>query len=107
MASGCRRSTAVSRFNTSGDTYQYDDQTKNTPPEGSENLDLGAKVDALDGRLSTRLAIFRSTKNNERNRDPDSAAAQNLLSGKRHAAGVELGSSGRITPAWEVFASCA
>jgi len=94
-------------FNTSGDTYQYDDQTKNTPPEGSENLELGAKVDALDGRLSTRLAIFRSTKNNERNRDPDSAAAQNLLSGKRHAAGVELDIAGRLTPAWEVFASYA
>jgi catecholate siderophore receptor len=94
-------------FNTSGDTYQYDDQTKNTPPEGSENLELGAKVDALDGRLSTRMAIFRSTKNNERNRDPDSAATQALLSGKRHSAGVELDLAGRITSAWEVFGSYA
>ena len=94
-------------FNTSGDTYQYDDQTKNTPPEGSVNLELGAKLDAFDGRLSTRLAIFRSTKNNERNRDPDSAATQALLSGKRHAAGVEIDIAGRITSAWEVFASYA
>jgi catecholate siderophore receptor len=94
-------------FNTSGDTYQYDDQTKNTPPEGSENLELGAKLDALDGRLSTRLAVFRSTKTNERNRDPDSAATQALLSGKRHSAGVELDLAGRITPAWEVFGSYA
>ncbi|MEP7298198.1 MAG: TonB-dependent receptor [Burkholderiales bacterium] len=94
-------------FNTSGDTYQYDDQTKNTPPEGSENLELGAKLDLLDGRLSTRLAAFRSTKTNERNRDPDSAATQALLSGKRHAAGLELDIAGRITPAWEVFGSYA
>ena len=94
-------------FNTSGDTYQYDDQTKNTPPEGSVNLELGAKLDAFDGRLSTRLAIFRSTKNNERNRDPDSAATQALLSGKRHAAGVEIDIAGRITSAWEVFGSYA
>ena len=26
-------------FSTSGDTCQYDDQTKNAPPEGSENLE--------------------------------------------------------------------
>jgi len=94
-------------FNTSGDTYQYDDQSANTGPESSENLELGAKIDALDGRLSTRFAIFRSTKLNERNRDPDSAATQALLSGKRHSAGVEFDVAGRITPAWEVFASYA
>ena len=94
-------------FNTSGDTYQYDDQTKNTPPEGSENLELGAKIDALEGRVSTRFAIFRSTKSNERNRDPDSAATQALLSGKRHAAGFEMDIAGRITRNWEVFASYA
>ena len=94
-------------FNTSGDTYQYDDQTRNTPPEGSENLEIGARIDALEGRLSTRFAIFRSTKNNERNRDPDSAATQALLSGKRHAAGFEMDIAGRITRNWEVFASYA
>jgi len=94
-------------FNTSGDTYQYDDQTQNTPPEGSENLELGAKADLFDGRLSTRMAIFRSTKLHERNRDPDSAATQALLSGKRHAAGVEFDIAGRISSAWEVFGSYA
>ncbi len=94
-------------FNTSGDTYQYDDQTKNTPPEGSQNLELGAKVDALDGRLSTRMALFHSTKLNERNRDPDSGATQALLSGRRHAAGVEFDVAGRVTPLWEVFGSYA
>ncbi len=94
-------------FNTSGDTYQYDDQTKNTPPEGSQNFELGAKVDALGGRLSTRVALFHSTKLNERNRDPDSGATQALLSGRRHAAGVEFDVAGRITPQWEVFGSYA
>jgi catecholate siderophore receptor len=94
-------------FNTSGDTYQYDDQTKNTPPEGSENYEIGAKLDAFDGRLSTRVAAFYSIKTHERNRDPDSAATQALLSGKRHAAGMEFDLAGRITPKWEVFGSYA
>lgn len=94
-------------FNTSGDTYQYDDQTKNTPPESSENLELGGKLEGFDGRLSTRFAIFKSIKKNERNRDPDSAATEALLSGKRHTAGVEFDVAGRITRAWEIFASYA
>jgi catecholate siderophore receptor len=94
-------------FNTSGDTYQYDALGSNTPPEGSENLELGAKVDWFDGRLSTRAAIFRSTKTNERNRDSDQGANQYLLSGKRHASGVELDIAGRIAPGWEVFGSYA
>ncbi len=94
-------------FNTSGDTYQYDDQNKNTPPEGSENCEIGTKLDLFDGRLSTRVAAFYSIKTNERNRDPDSAATQAVLSGKRHAAGMELELAGRITPAWEVFGSYA
>ena len=94
-------------FNTSGDTYQYDNQTSNTPPEGSKNYELGGKLDWFAGKLSTRFAAFYSIKTNERNRDPDSAATAALLSGKRHAAGLELEAAGRITPAWEVFASYA
>jgi len=94
-------------FNTSGDTYQYDDQTKNTPPEGSENYELGAKIDWFGGKLSTRAAAFYSIKTNERNRDPDSAATQALLSGRRHAAGLEFDGAGRIAPGWEVYVSYA
>jgi len=94
-------------FNTSGDTYQYDDQTQNTPPESSENYEIGGKLDLFNGNLSTRLAAFYSIKKNERNRDPDSAATQALLSGKRHSAGLEFDLAGRITPAWEVYGSYA
>lgn len=94
-------------FNTSGDTYQYDDQTSNTPPESSENYEIGGKLDFFNGNLSTRIAAFYSIKKNERNRDPDSAATQALLSGKRHAAGLEFDLAGRITPAWEVYGSYA
>ncbi len=94
-------------FNTSGDTYQYDNQTVNTPPEGSENFELGAKIDSANKQVTTRIALFYSVKNNERNRDPDSAAVANLLSGKRHSAGFELDFTGRITPAWEIYGSYA
>ena len=94
-------------FNTSGDTYQYDNQTANTPPEGSENFEIGAKIDSADKRFTTRLAAFYAVKKNERNRDPDSAATQNLLSGKRHSAGIEVDVTGRLTNELEVFGSYA
>ncbi len=93
-------------FNTSGDTYQYDPGTSQTPPEGSRNVELGAKLELAQGRLSTRFALFHSTKTNERNRDADSVNGCNyILSGKRHAAGLEVDIAGRITQAWEVYAS--
>jgi catecholate siderophore receptor len=92
-------------FNTSGDTYSYNAQNANTPPEQSENIELGAKIDSADKRFSTRLALFRATKKNERNTDPDTAATRLLLSGRRHTAGIEVDVVGRITPKWEVFGS--
>ena len=62
----------------------------------------------MDGNLSLRLALFKSIKTNERNRDETSVTATNyVLSGQRHASGLELDIAGRISPAWEVFASYA
>jgi len=92
-------------FNTSGDTYSYNALSANTPPEQSENIELGAKIDSADKRFSTRFAIFRATKKNERNTDPDTAATRLLLSGKRHTAGFEVDVVGQLTPKWEVFGS--
>lgn len=93
-------------FNTSADTYQYvTPQNANTPPEKSRNLELGAKLDWLDGKLSTRGAIFRTEKYNERTTDADFAGTAYTLSGRRHTSGLELDVVGRITPQWEVYGS--
>jgi catecholate siderophore receptor len=92
-------------FNTSADTYSYSSTSQNTPPEQSRNVEFGAKLDSADKMYTTRLAIFQSTKFNERNTDPDSAATQALLSGQRHTTGLEIDVSGRMTPKWEIFGS--
>ena len=95
-------------FNTSADTYQYvTPQNANTPPEKSRNIELGAKLDWLDGKLSTRAALFRTEKYNERTTDSDFASTSFLLSGKRHSQGLELEVVGRLTPQWELYASYA
>ena len=94
---------AATSFNTSGDAYSLNADNQGIPPEQSINLELGAKIDSKDGKLSSRFALFRSTKLYERNTDPLSDLV--TLSGKRHAAGFEADFTGRILPGWEVFAS--
>ena len=97
-------------YNTSGDTYQFGlgfnngtQRASNTPAEKSRNFEIGSKFDLFDKRALVGVAAFYSEKYNERNIDPDAASAQELLSGKRHAAGMEFNLAGRITPKWEVF----
>lgn len=110
-------------FNTSADSYAYalssglsptvtqNNQTVRnsnlttlaTPPEKSRNVEIGGKFDVFDKKGLFGLALFYSEKYNERNTDTDSAGTQYLLSGKRHATGMEFNFAGRITPAWEVF----
>lgn len=90
-------------FNTSGDAYSLGATNAETPPEESQNLELGARIDSADKRFTTRLALFQSTKLHERNTDPLIPIA--ILSGKRHAQGLDLDFTGRLTPQWEVFGS--
>ncbi|MEJ7685568.1 MAG: TonB-dependent receptor [Variovorax sp.] len=93
-------------FNSSADTYQYvSPQIANTPPEKSRNIELGAKLDWLDGKLSTRAALFRTEKINERTADSDFAGSSYVLSGKRHSQGLEVDIVGRLTPQWEIYLS--
>jgi catecholate siderophore receptor len=95
-------------FNTSADTYQFvTQQTANTEPEKSRNFEVGAKLDWLDSRLSTRVALFRTEKYNERTTDADFASDAFLLSGKRHSQGVELEVTGRPIQNLEVYVSYA
>jgi catecholate siderophore receptor len=95
-------------FNTSGEAYQFDALGSNTPPEKSRNFELGAKLDSESGHATLRLALFHATKYNERNRDEESVSPTNyVLSGQRHAAGIEIDIAGRLTPKWEVFGSYA
>lgn len=97
-------------YNTSGDAYQWSPGFSATSaaqaavgPEKSRNIELGAKWALWNEQALLGAALFRSEKYNERNMDPDSATTQFLLSGKRHATGVELNFAGRITPQWEAF----
>lgn len=99
-------------FNVSADAYQYElgnakerAKTANTPPEKSRNVEIGSKLNLLDQRLSVNTSLFYAEKYNERNTDADSAATQQLLSGKRHATGMDFDIVGQITRKWEAYLS--
>lgn len=95
-------------FNTSGDTYSLDAPGSNTGPEGSENWEIGTTLHNESKRLMARISLFNSVKTNERNRDPDTVAANPdsyLLNGERYSRGMEFSVTGRITPKWEIYSS--
>ena len=103
-----------SSYNTSADTYQFGNistggtvanpgtgSLADTPPEKSRNIEIGGKWELFERRALLGVAAFYSEKYNERNTDPDNPGY--LLSGKRHATGMEFNLAGRITPKWEIF----
>ena len=90
-------------FNTSGDLYQYDANSANTPPESSRNLEVGAKWELYEGDLSLRTALARTDKFNERNTDVNQATGEFLLSGQRHTNSLEVEVAGRINTQWDIF----
>ena len=95
-------------FNTSGDLYQYDPTTANTPPESARNLEIGAKWELYGGDLSLRTALARTDKYNERSTDTETetvpGGASYLLSGQRHTDSLEFEVAGRLSPRWDIFA---
>lgn len=90
-------------FSPTADLYQL--TVTPLPPERSNVIELGAKWLLMNGDLALRAAVYRATKNWERNADLESTAA--ILTKKRRTDGIELEAAGRITRDWEVFAGLA
>ncbi len=64
-------------------------------PERNENLELGVKWVALDGKLSLDFAVFDITKDNARVADPLNPGF-NTPAGEQEVRGVSAGLTGRI-----------
>ncbi|MEN3277863.1 MAG: catecholate siderophore receptor [Massilia sp.] len=73
---------------------------QNLQPQKSRNVELGTKWEVLNSRLSLNAAVFQSRMDNARVTSPD-GTSQNV--GKKDLKGVELGFSGKLTNAWQVF----
>ena len=88
-----------SSFSPTADLYQL--TTVPQPAERSNVMEIGTKWLVAEGDLALRAALYRATKDWERNGDLDSTAA--ILTRKRRTSGLELEAAGRITDKWEVF----
>lgn len=93
-------------FNPSAETFNISTATANLDPERNQNLELGAKLDLLDGRLSATGALFRLEKTNARTTDPNDPNL-NILAGEQRTDGIELGLAGELLPDWNLSATYA
>ncbi|MBB5746854.1 TonB-dependent receptor [Brevundimonas variabilis] len=71
-------------------------------PEDTESYEVGAKINLFDNRLALSGAAFHLTRRNAAILVGPSATDFQQV-GEVRVQGIELGISGNITPAWQVF----
>ena len=70
-------------------------------PENAKNYEVGAKWNALGGRVMLAAALFRLDRNNVKSVDPANPARL-VLTGQQRTDGATLSASGRINSKWEL-----
>jgi catecholate siderophore receptor len=83
-----------------GGTDQLTTTNKNLSPERSRNIEVGAKWDVIDQRLSLTAALFQTDKTNARVSD---GLGGTINAGSQRVRGAELGWAGSLTNHWRVF----
>lgn len=77
------------------------------PPEKTRSFEVGTKWDLADDQLSLTAAVFRTEKTNARTPGLDPNDPPQVLAGRQRVDGAELGISGHLTPAWEIYGGLA
>ena len=75
-------------------------------PELTRNIEIGSKLDLLDGALSVTAALFNLQRSNIKNTDPANPALQ-INVGTQRTNGLELTANGRLPGRWDVSAGYA
>lgn len=83
-----------------GGTDQLTTTNNNLAPERSRNIEVGAKWDVIDQRLSLTAALFQTDKTNARVSD---GLGGTINAGSQRVRGAELGWAGSLTNHWRVF----
>ncbi|MCI3204820.1 MULTISPECIES: TonB-dependent siderophore receptor [Pandoraea] len=83
-----------------GGTDQITTTNNNLAPERSRNIEVGAKWDVIDQRLSLTAALFQTDKTNARVSD---GLGGTINAGSQRVRGAELGWAGSLTNHWRVF----
>ena len=77
---------------------------KDLAPEDSEIWEAGAKLGVPGTRLAATAAVFDIKKDNALQTDPATGFLQAQSGERQEVKGVELGLTGKITPAWTISA---
>jgi len=82
--------------------YGVTQGTHKVDPETSRTWELGTKWDLLAGGLQLNAALFRTQKDNVREK---LETGESLLAGLQRVQGLELGATGTLSEHWQVIAN--
>ncbi|HEX4481280.1 MAG TPA: TonB-dependent siderophore receptor [Rudaea sp.] len=88
-------------FDPSLETLTVTNNTQALPPEKNRSYEVGAKWDLFNDKLDLTAAVFDVEKTNARTQV---SATEYELSGDIRVRGGEIGASGHVTDAWQIFA---
>lgn len=92
-------------FQPSGEVLAFTTTQAEMSPEETSNIELGAKLDWLGGRLSTTASVFHLERTDIKNTDPVTKAIVPV--GTQRTRGVELTAAGEIAAGWQLSAGYA
>lgn len=90
-------------YQPSGEAFAIAANNAEIDPEETINKEIGAKLDFLDGRLSTTASLFRLERSNIKATNP--ANNQLVPIGEQRSDGLELTVAGDLGSGWSVLAS--
>ena len=91
-------------FDPSAEGLALTQATAATPPEENNTYEAGSKWDLNNGRFTARAALFRTTKLNAREPNPNDSSID-VLAGTQRVEGAEIGVQGHVTDRWELLSS--
>ncbi len=91
--------------NPSAEAATLSDATQTLEPERNATVELGAKAELIEGKLSLSGSGFRVDKLNARVPNPDPEGPPQILEGKQRVQGFNVGAAGTVVGGWGVFAN--
>ena len=88
-------------YQPSGETFALAANNTGNPPEQTQNREIGAKLDFLDGALAVTGALFRLERSHIKTADPAQPGVL-VNVGRQRTDGIELTASGRLPRGWEL-----
>jgi catecholate siderophore receptor len=93
-------------FQPSAEAFALAASNAGSEPEVPRNIEIGSKLDFLDGALSVTAALFNLQRSNIKNTNPANPARQ-INVGTQRTNGLELTANGRLPGRWDVSAGYA